>query len=95
MGMTGEATLRLAPGIGVTGPIPRWSGEDSGGPFFLDPAVAEPDPLDDDQALWRETAAGVVIVVGCCHAGLVNTVERVRAVSGIGRLAESVARRRG
>ncbi|MFD2233185.1 MBL fold metallo-hydrolase [Phaeospirillum tilakii] len=79
--------LWLAPGIGLTGPIPRWSGEDAGGPFFLDPAAAEADPLDDDQALWLETAAGVVIVVGCCHAGLINTVERVRAVSGIDRVA--------
>jgi len=77
----------LAPGLGITGPIPRLSGEGCGGPFFLDPAATEPDQIDDDQAVWLETAAGLVIVSGCCHAGLVNTVEYVRAVSGIDRIA--------
>ena len=78
---------RLAPGVGVTGPIPRRSGfEDAGGPFYFEPDKCRPDPIEDDQALWLETTAGLVVVVGCCHAGLVNTVEYVREISGEARV---------
>lgn len=75
--------MRIAPGIGLSGPIPRRHPlEDTGGPFFLDPDGHRPDPLEDDLALWIETACGLVIVTGCCHAGLINTVAHLRAVSG-------------
>ena len=51
-----EKPQLLAPGIGISGPIPRTHPlEDTGGPFFLDLAGSRPDPLDDDQALWIET----------------------------------------
>ncbi len=83
---------RIAEGIWVTGEIPRRNDfEDTGGPFFLDEACREPDPLTDDQALWIETPGGLVVVLGCAHAGLVNTLEyigeinpgrRIRAVLG-------------
>lgn len=77
-------TLQLAPGIGVTGPIPRETTyEDTGGPFFLDPRGERKDPIEDDQALWIETPEGMIICVGCSHAGLINTLNYVRKVSGI------------
>jgi 7,8-dihydropterin-6-yl-methyl-4-(beta-D-ribofuranosyl)aminobenzene 5'-phosphate synthase len=41
----------------------------------------EPDPVVDDQALAVHTADGVALVVGCCHAGLRNTVEHAEAVT--------------
>lgn len=78
---------RIAPGIWITGEIPRITPfEDTGGPFFLDPDGRTPDPIIDDLALWIETEAGLVIVLGCCHAGLVNTVEYIRRFSGIERI---------
>lgn len=78
------APQRIFPDIGITGKIPRLNSfEDPGGPFFLDPKGQRQDLLDDDQALWIETERGLVIVVGCCHAGLLNTVEFIRRVSGI------------
>lgn len=74
---------RILPGIGITGKIPRLNlFENPGGPFFLDPNGQRQDLLDDDQALWIETERGLVIIVGCCHAGLLNTVEFVRRESG-------------
>ena len=33
-----------------------------------------PDPYEDDLALWIEAAKGYVLVLGCCHAGLLNTL---------------------
>jgi len=78
---------RLAPTIGLTGPIPRESTfEDVGGPFFLDAIGTQKDPITDDQALWIETRAGLVVCLGCGHAGLVNTLDHVRRVSGTARI---------
>lgn len=78
----------LAPGIGLTGPIPRLAdGEDAGGPFYLTPDKQQPDIIPDDQALWFETTAGLVIITGCCHAGLENTVRHIRQRSGIQRIS--------
>ena len=78
---------RLTPGIGITGPIPRLCPfEDTGGPFYFDPDKQAADPIADEQALWLETARGLIIVTGCCHAGLVNTVGYVRLISGIHRI---------
>jgi 7,8-dihydropterin-6-yl-methyl-4-(beta-D-ribofuranosyl)aminobenzene 5'-phosphate synthase len=39
-----------------------------------------PDPYRDDLALVLETKAGLVVVCGCCHAGLLNTLAHVQRV---------------
>jgi len=79
--------VKLAVTIGVTGPIARrTSFEHTSGPFFLDDRGRSPDPITDDQALWIATRTGLVVCVGCCHAGLVNTLNQVRQISGIDRL---------
>lgn len=41
-----------------------------------------PDPYLDDQALILKTGQGLVLVCGCCHAGLLNTLEWVEAHFG-------------
>ncbi|MBN2489804.1 MAG: MBL fold metallo-hydrolase, partial [Planctomycetes bacterium] len=70
-----------------TGPIDRRTDyEDTGGPFFLDAAGTRPDPIPDDLALWMRTDRGLVVVVGCSHAGLINTLDQARRVSGESRL---------
>ncbi|HNW34607.1 MAG TPA: MBL fold metallo-hydrolase [Candidatus Ozemobacteraceae bacterium] len=67
---------------GLTGPIQRRTTfETTGGPFFLDPQGTQPDPIEDDQALWVRTSEGVVVVAGCCHSGLINTLTRVAELS--------------
>jgi 7,8-dihydropterin-6-yl-methyl-4-(beta-D-ribofuranosyl)aminobenzene 5'-phosphate synthase len=80
------ATLRpseVVPGVWATGEIPRTNDfEDTGGPFFRDPALTQPDPLLDDQALYLPTSQGVIVVLGCAHAGVVNTLDRVAQLSG-------------
>lgn len=37
-----------------------------------------PDPYRDDLSLVLESAQGLVVVCGCCHAGLLNTLEHVQ-----------------
>jgi 7,8-dihydropterin-6-yl-methyl-4-(beta-D-ribofuranosyl)aminobenzene 5'-phosphate synthase len=71
---TSEAVM-LSENIGLTGPIPRQTTfEDTGGAFFLDPEARHADPIEDDLALWIKTDEGLVVCVGCCHAGIINTL---------------------
>lgn len=79
--------VRIMPHVGVTGTIARATTfEDVGGPFFLDAGGRTSDPIMDDQALWIETKEGLVVCVGCCHAGLINTLKAVQRASGVSRL---------
>lgn len=67
------------PGVTITGQIPRVSGfEDTGGAFCLDPQGDQVDDLLDDQALFLESDKGLIVVFGCAHAGVVNTLEHIR-----------------
>ena len=73
-----QGPLHLDEHIGLTGHIPRkTSFESPGGPFYFDPAGQRPDPIDDDMALWIRTRKGLVVVTGCCHAGVINTLDYV------------------
>jgi 7,8-dihydropterin-6-yl-methyl-4-(beta-D-ribofuranosyl)aminobenzene 5'-phosphate synthase len=77
-----QQPIWLSGKIGITGPIPRETiFEDTGGPFYLDPKGKRADPIEDDLALWIHTEDGVIVCVGCSHAGLVNTLNHVRRLS--------------
>jgi 7,8-dihydropterin-6-yl-methyl-4-(beta-D-ribofuranosyl)aminobenzene 5'-phosphate synthase len=78
-----KGPVNITDGVGITGPIPRDTDyEDTGGPFYLDPAGRSPDLLEDDLALWIETEEGTVVCLGCAHSGVVNTLDRVRGLTG-------------
>ncbi|MEN7973262.1 MAG: MBL fold metallo-hydrolase [Verrucomicrobiota bacterium] len=79
--------VQIAPDVHLTGPIPRNHPlEDTGGPFFLDPDKAKPDPITDDMAMWIETPRGLLVVCGCCHSGVVNTLDHIQKASGTTRI---------
>lgn len=76
-------SVQLAENIGLTGYIPRETDyEDSGGAFFFDQDGKQPDPINDDQALWIKTEKGLIVCTGCCHAGIINTLHHVQRISG-------------
>lgn len=82
-----DRAVMLSERVGLTGPIPRATGfEDTGGPFFLDPEGKAADPIEDDLALWIRTDEGLVVCAGCAHAGIVNTLDFVRGLSGERRI---------
>ena len=70
--------VEILPGIFTTGEIPReTSFEDTGGDFFLDVACTKRDPIIDDQALYIESSQGIIVILGCAHSGVVNTINYV------------------
>jgi 7,8-dihydropterin-6-yl-methyl-4-(beta-D-ribofuranosyl)aminobenzene 5'-phosphate synthase len=82
-----SAPTQIAPGVMVTGTIPRFTEfEDPGGAFFLDEACTQPDLLVDDQALLIETSAGWVVITGCGHSGAVNIMNYAAELTGARRL---------
>jgi len=77
-----EQPTEILPGLFVTGAIPRrTSYEDTGGPFFSDAECQVADPLLDDQALFFASRRGTVVLLGCAHAGVVNTLYHIREVT--------------
>ena len=85
----GEATLvltdrptQIAGHVFVTGEIPRRTDyEDTGGRFYLDRECQAPDPILDDQALYFDVPAGTVVLLGCAHAGAINTLMYIRELT--------------
>ncbi len=76
------ATGRILIGehIGVATDIPRkTSFEDTGGNFYLDPEGFRKDPIADDLSLFIDTPHGLVVFVGCSHAGLINILNYLRS----------------
>jgi len=72
----------ISDNIGITGFIPRTHVfEDTGGPFYLDETGQFADLIPDDQALWINTPQGLVVILGCCHSGVSNTVEYIRQLN--------------
>lgn len=72
----------ISPSFGIIAGIPRQTPyEDTGGPFYLDPQGSKADPLADDLALWIRTSKGLVVCLGCAHAGAINTLEFARQIT--------------
>ena len=73
----------LHPGIWVTGPIPRIHPEKNWSPIMrIDTEGGQvEDTIPEDQALVIHTTKGLVVVAGCGHAGIVNTMEYARKIA--------------
>ena len=82
-----NSPVKLTEQVGCTGPVPRLNDfEDTGGPFFLDSEGTKQDLIDDDQSIWIKTPKGLVLILGCCHAGVINTIDYVKKITGETRI---------
>jgi 7,8-dihydropterin-6-yl-methyl-4-(beta-D-ribofuranosyl)aminobenzene 5'-phosphate synthase len=73
----------LAPGVYLSGEVPRATAFETGDQgLYCDCTGQELDATMDDQSLVLETDKGLVILLGCCHAGLVNTLEHIAYMTG-------------
>ncbi len=74
----------LSPGIWLTGPVERrypeknWSGA---GILIRPDGAKEEDKLPEDMSLVLDTRQGLVLVSGCGHAGIINTLDKARRIS--------------
>lgn len=67
----------------LTGPVPRKTDfEDTGGSFFLDEQGTNVDLINDDMSLWFDSPQGLVICLGCCHSGIINTLNYIFEIAG-------------
>ncbi|MDP2872467.1 MAG: MBL fold metallo-hydrolase, partial [Bacillota bacterium] len=85
-----ESPMPVGAGIAFSGSIPRVTEfEPSGLPglYVLDDGTAHPYDITDDAALYFNTPAGVVVVTGCAHAGIVNVVRHGAAATGLSQVA--------
>jgi 7,8-dihydropterin-6-yl-methyl-4-(beta-D-ribofuranosyl)aminobenzene 5'-phosphate synthase len=73
----------IAPGVFLTGEVPRVTAFETGDQgLYCDCGGQELDSTPDDQSLVLETEKGLVLMLGCCHAGVVNTIEHVARMTG-------------
>jgi 7,8-dihydropterin-6-yl-methyl-4-(beta-D-ribofuranosyl)aminobenzene 5'-phosphate synthase len=80
--ITHAGPAQLYPGVWLTGPIPRKYAERnwSGSGRVKTPRGWEEDTVPEDQALVFDTDQGLVVLVGCAHAGIVNTIDYARSI---------------
>ena len=77
------APFALAPGVWLLGPVPRVNPERNfgglGGSGLLQtPAGPIEDNVPEDTAVVVNTPNGLVVISGCGHAGIINTLEYAR-----------------
>ncbi len=86
-----ETPTEVLPGVISTGSIPRLSGFEEVGTHFLtsteEGAALSHDMLWDDQALVLDNRSAPVVVLGCGHSGLVNTLLYAAELMGRKRFA--------
>ncbi len=75
-----DKPIILFPGIWLLGPIPRihpernWGGS---GKVKTPDGLVE-DNIPEDTSLVLDTDRGLIVLSGCCHAGIINTLEYSR-----------------
>jgi 7,8-dihydropterin-6-yl-methyl-4-(beta-D-ribofuranosyl)aminobenzene 5'-phosphate synthase len=82
-----QEPYRLTHGCWTTGFVPRTSFEKSGRPtklLYRDGSDFIPDDLEEDQAIVMNVKdKGLIILSGCAHSGIVNTVNYAKEFTGI------------
>ena len=77
-----ERPTQLLPAVWLTGPVPRPNAERNWsvtGRLQTTAGLVE-DTIPEDASVIVDTADGLIVVSGCGHAGIVNTIEYARKV---------------
>ena len=82
-----QEPYKLGQGCWTTGYIPRRSFEKSGRPtklLYRSGSEFIPDDLDEDQAIVMNVKdKGLIVLSGCAHSGIVNTVNYAKEFTGV------------
>jgi 7,8-dihydropterin-6-yl-methyl-4-(beta-D-ribofuranosyl)aminobenzene 5'-phosphate synthase len=76
-----DTPAELLPGVWLTGPVPRVHPEHNYPQNILvkTPQGTVPDDVQDDASLVLDSTEGLIVITGCGHAGIVNTIDAARA----------------
>jgi 7,8-dihydropterin-6-yl-methyl-4-(beta-D-ribofuranosyl)aminobenzene 5'-phosphate synthase len=77
--------VRINSSIMTTGEIPMVTEFEMVEPYLLvrEGKGFQPDELLDDQALIITTEAGLVVILGCAHRGIINTLYHAQRLTGV------------
>ncbi|GKT35410.1 MBL fold metallo-hydrolase [Aduncisulcus paluster] len=79
---TQRSVSEIIPGIYCTGEIPREIPDEADtSTFFKDKDCRIIDDVMDDQALYCVSPRGLIIILGCCHSGLSNTISYIQKIT--------------
>lgn len=81
-----KGPVEIGEGMFLTGEVPRgtsFEGGDMAGRFIVKDGTVEPDLLWDDQSLVIQTEKGLVLLLGCAHAGIVNVIHHAIHLTGV------------
>ncbi len=73
--------VEFLPGVWFSGTIPRVTSFEQAewGVSILEEGILRPDPENDDSSIFVDILSeGILVLTGCCHAGLINTLEAAR-----------------
>lgn len=87
-----DGPVELAPGIWLTGPVPRVHEERHWSPAVEVMWDSEfvPDFVPEDMALVIETPGGLAVISGCGHAGIINIADHAMAFTGAPQVAAAI-----
>jgi 7,8-dihydropterin-6-yl-methyl-4-(beta-D-ribofuranosyl)aminobenzene 5'-phosphate synthase len=76
--------VHISPHFLTTGEIPMVSAYEEIDSGLFDKKTGEmlPDALNDDLALVIDTEYGLVVILGCAHHGIINTLRRAQKLTG-------------
>ena len=75
----------LSENIATSGEIPMITEYEKIDPilYVKERGELEPDPLWDDQAIFLKSENGLIIILGCAHRGIINTIRHAQKLTGI------------
>jgi 7,8-dihydropterin-6-yl-methyl-4-(beta-D-ribofuranosyl)aminobenzene 5'-phosphate synthase len=77
--------VKISDNIWTTGEVPMVTDYETIDPFLFIKQDSEfqPDPVLDDQAVIVKTEQGLVVILGCAHRGMINTIYHAQKITGI------------
>ncbi|MDD5701481.1 MAG: MBL fold metallo-hydrolase [Dehalococcoidales bacterium] len=77
--------VKISDNILTSGEVPMVTEYETidAGLFIKQDSDWQPDPVMDDQAIIVKIDEGLVIILGCAHRGMINTIYHAREITGI------------
>lgn len=77
-----DKPVDITENFSITGKIPKKNKiETIPTHFFHSKNTTEPDQLSDDISLFLETPKGIIVIIGCCHSGIGNTLDYIASLT--------------